>query len=273
MDAAIAKTKSNLQSFRGAAGRNARGKAGPKIDDEVGKLVTRSWDYLQSEDLWGSPVTTSQSPLGPITAWKHWLPKGVYGSENSIVRAKGLVRAPPQEIFDMIYDSGRTKEYNQYSVGRTDIEQVGKGGKTKVVWNRTAPPGTKRPHDFCTLMHGIIFPKNGTMLLMTTATQHPKAKPSSAYLRSEILLGVNHMRPVGPRLTELTTISHVKTTGVPAFLADKFAAGSACDFIKTVDSVLSKEGGDVPQVDRDFSPTGTSSNLNHQRRRRRRRCQ
>ena len=52
-----------------------------------------------------------------------------------------------------------------------------------------------RPHDFCTLMHGEVF-TNGTFMLMTTATEHPKAKPSSDYLRSEIVLGINYMVPM-----------------------------------------------------------------------------
>ena len=93
----------------------------------------------------------------------------------------------------MIFDSRRTKDYNKFSIGRDDIEQLGK--TSKIVWNRTAPPGTKRPHDFCTLMHGEIF-ANGTHVLMTTATSHAKAKPSNEYLRSEIVLGINHMVPV-----------------------------------------------------------------------------
>ena len=32
----------------------------------------------------------------------------------------------------------------------------------------------------------------------------------------------------------------MKTTGVPAFLAEKFAVPSAADFVKTVDAVLSQ---------------------------------
>mmetsp|Transcript_56591 Transcript_56591/g.111812 ORF Transcript_56591/g.111812 Transcript_56591/m.111812 type:complete len:317 (-) Transcript_56591:92-1042(-) len=213
------------------------------FDTAVSQLGARSWSYLTNDKLWGAPATTVTGPNGVISAWKHWLPKDEYGSANSVVKTRGVVRATPQEIFDMIFDSSRTKEYNKYSVGRTDVQKLG-GKNSKIVWNRTNPPGTKRPHDFCTLMHGQVYANNGTHLLMTTATEHPHAKPSKAYLRSEILLGVNLMKPVGPRLTELTTINHVKTSGVPAFLAEKFAVSSAIDFVKTVDAVL---GGDVPE--------------------------
>jgi hypothetical protein len=197
--------------------------------------------------MWGSPVLSVVGPNGQITAWKYWLPQEEYGRANSVVKAQGIVKATPQEIFDMIFDSSRTKEYNKYSVGRTDVQMLS-GKHSKVVWNRTNPPGTKKPHDFCTLMHGQAYSGNGTHLLMTKATEHPQVKPSKDFLRSEILLGVNLMKPIGSKLTELTTITHVKTTGVPAFLAEKFAASSAVDFIKTVDTVLgsapeTKEGG------------------------------
>jgi len=219
------------------------GGGGGEMQATIDQLVARSWKFLLEDKLWGSPVIDGSD--GQV--WKHWLPKETYGRENSVVKARGIVKATPEEIFNMIFDSSRTKEYNKYSVGRTDI--VSLSPFSKVVWNRTNPPGTKKPHDFCTLMHGVpsaAAPKgNGTYLLMTTAVEHPQAEPSSTYLRSEILLGVNLMRPVPgrPGFTELTTVNHVKTTGVPAFLAEKVAARSAIDFIRKVDDVLGGGGG------------------------------
>lgn len=197
----------------------------PSSDTET--LASTAWKYLLDDTLWGEPVTSSEG----VTVWKHWPPKDTYGSENSFVKSRSLVSASPGDIFDMIYDSSRTKEYNKYSVGRTDAVELGK--TTKIVWNRTAPPGTKRPHDFCTLMHGETF-TNGTQLLMTCATEHPKVKPSKEYLRSEILLGVNLMVPISEGQTELTCINHVKTKGVPTFLAERVSAGSAIDFVRQV---------------------------------------
>lgn len=64
-----------------------------------------------------------------IKAWKFWLPKDTYGSQNSVVKAQGIVNASPEAIFNMIYDSDRTKEYNKYSIGRTDIEHLAKTTK------------------------------------------------------------------------------------------------------------------------------------------------
>lgn len=102
----------------------------------------------------------------------------------------------------------------------------------------------QQPHDNLSLVAPFVtcqvFNNNGTHFLTTTATKHPQAKPSSEFLRSEILLGVNLMEPVPGQKdkTKLTTISHVKTSCVPSFLSEPVAARSAIDFIKTVNDVL-----------------------------------
>ena len=223
--------------------RQKREQTNSDYDDTVIDLQNRAWFYLLSEDSFWSSSQTSQSVTGLLTAWKHRLPSDVYGSACSVVKAKGIVRASPSEIFEMIYDSLRTKEYNKYSIGRSDIAIL--GPKTKIVWNRTNPPGTKRPHDFCNLMYGLIFPKNGTHILMTTSTNHPAAKLSDSYLRSEIIIGVNLLRPIGPRLTEITTINHIKTCGVPSFMVEQFSSGVALDFIKKLDSILNPDENEM----------------------------
>lgn len=220
----------------GGGGGGRKAKSGG--DSVVDGLVAKSWEYLLDESRWGTPVTEAKG----VKVWKYFLPKGEYGAEGSAVKSYAVVDAPAEAIFDMIFDSGRTKEYNKFSIGRDDIETFGK--TSKIVWNRTAPPGTKRPHDFCTLMHGEVFP-NGTHVLMTTATEHPKAKPTSDYLRSEIVLGINHMVPVpgNPKKTQLTVINHVKTKGIPTFLTEKVAAKSAIDFVSKVQEVCGGGGG------------------------------
>jgi len=202
---------------------------------QLAALEARAWGLLADSPQWGAPAATVESPAGRISAWTQKLPKGELGCGASMVRARGLVRATPQELFDLVWDSSRVLEYNKYSGGRTDLATL--GPLTKVVWNRTRPPGAK-PQDFCTVLHGVVHPHNGTLLMLSKATTHPAAPPSSAFARSEVLLGANLMRPVGPRLTEVTTVSHVQTNGIPSFLVERVAASSAAGFIKTVDELL-----------------------------------
>lgn len=59
----------------------------------------------------------------------------------------------------------------RYSKGRTDVEHL--GPRTKIVWNKTQPPLSKKLHDFCTLMHLEDLGDGGYMLI-TRATDHPK---------------------------------------------------------------------------------------------------
>lgn len=204
---------------------------------DTSALESRSLYYITHDDMWKQPVLVKEGPVGPIRVWKHWLPKSAHGSESSLVKTTGVVRATPRELFDLLFDSSRVHEYNKFSIGRSDIAVLDK--RTKVVWNRTNPPGGKRPHDFVTIMHGNEF-KNGTIVLVSTATEHSLVEPSENFTRSEIIFSVNYMRPLGPRLTELTTVMHVRTRGVPTFLVEAVKVSRSADFIQTVDEILKK---------------------------------
>lgn len=231
---ARAKARAALERARGAIPRSGLGARRGKeasLGVDVAALERLSWGLLRSDpQLWGSPAAESRG----VTVWKRWLPKGEYGSENSMVKSVATVAASPAALFDLIFDSSRTREYNPFSVGRTDVAVVGK--TTKIVWNRTAPPGAKKC-DFCTLMHGLQFP-NGTHVIMTTATEHPSAQPTAEFQRSHVLVGINLMEPVDGG-TRLTVINHVKTAGVAPFLAEQVAARSAINFVQKVKAVFS----------------------------------
>lgn len=210
------------------------------MDNEMIKtLVSKSWHYILDESLWGLASTSCTTSCGKASAWTYQLPQEQHGSAYLMIKTKAIVHGTPHEIFDMFENSSRSKEYNKYSVGRTDVDKVGIDGLTKVVWSRTKPPGTKKPHDFCTLIHGNKF-LNGTHLIFSTAVDHRNVPPSPEYYRSEILLGATLMTPVGDDKTELTTINHVKTCGVPAFLCNKVSPSASLSFLKELDSLFAK---------------------------------
>ncbi|CAM9484300.1 unnamed protein product [Scytosiphon promiscuus] len=136
----------------------------------------------------------------------------------------------------MIVDSTRVLEYNRYSRGRTDIEHL--GPHTKIVWNKAQPPLSKKLHDFCTLMHmQPLDDEEGSFMLITRATEHPKAPLLDGHVRSEILLGVTILRPAGgdPNRTEMTTVNHIVSNGVPVMIADRVSTKNAIDFIQNVE--------------------------------------
>eukprot|EP00975_Prorocentrum_lima_P030684 6437218-Prorocentrum_lima.AAC.1 len=51
-----------------------------------------------------------------------------------------------------------------------------------------------RPHDFCSLMHTRQL-RDGSVLIVTTAVDHPKCAESDKYIRSRILLGLSVCKP------------------------------------------------------------------------------
>ncbi|CAM9260275.1 unnamed protein product [Phaeothamnion confervicola] len=205
----------------------------------------------------GSGPWAEVSRRDGVTVWKRYFPPSERGHQYPCVKARGEVDAPPEKVLAMLTDSARVKEYNSYSVGRTDVAKL--GPDTKIVWNRAQPPLSTKLHDFCTLMHirplrdsdaGVLVGagaengKAGTggsfvggYVMLTRATEHPRAPILKNHVRSEILLGITVLRPApgsNGRRTDVTTVTHVVSNGVPVMIADRVSARNAADFIINV---------------------------------------
>lgn len=186
--------------------------------------------------------------------WRRLLAEGSYGKEYPCLKLSTVVDAPAEVVMELLLDSGRVGEYNKYSKGRTDVEQL--GPNTKIVRNRTLPPLQKKTHEFCTLMHVIKRP-DGSQVMLTKYTDHPDVPHSDSYARSEIILGVTEVRPhpTDPNRAQFTTVSHVKSAGVPSFLAEKFSARGLTDFAESLRKALhlhvGREGREVEERKRE----------------------
>ncbi|GAB5030898.1 Hypothetical protein NocV09_00401730 [Nannochloropsis oceanica] len=169
--------------------------------------------------------------------WKRVQAEDTYGREYPCLKLSTVLHAPPDAVIDLLVDSERVAEYNKYSKGRQDIAQV--GPNTKIVRNRTLPPLQKRAHEFCTIMHVIRRP-DGSQVMLTKYTDHPEVPRSSAFARSEIILGVTEVKPhpTDPDRAQLTTVSHVKSAGVPPFVAEKFSVRGVVDFADSLRKAL-----------------------------------
>ena len=88
-------------------------------------------------------------------------------------------------------------------------------------------------------MHVIRRP-DGSQVMLTKYTEHPEVPRSSAFARSEIILGVTEVRPhpTDPNRAQLTTVSHVKSAGVPPFIAEKFSVRGVVDFADSLRKAL-----------------------------------
>ena len=187
---------------------------------------------LDEEDDW-HPVSEKED----TKVWRRMMAEDAYGREYPCLKLSTVLHAPPDAVMELLVDSGRVGEYNKYSKGRQDVEQV--GPNTKIVRNRTLPPLQKKAHEFCTVMHVIRRP-DGSQIMLTKYTEHPDVPQSSDFARSEIILGVTEVRPhpTDPNRAQLITVSHVKSTGVPVFIAEKFSVRGVMDFAESLKQAL-----------------------------------
>jgi hypothetical protein len=81
--------------------------------------------------------------------------------------------------------------------------------------------------------------------MLTKFTDHPHVPRTSGYVRSEIILGVTEVKPHPQHADKVvfTTVSHVKSAGVPAFMADRFSVRGVVDFIGNMEAALLSSRG------------------------------
>eukprot|EP00978_Attheya_sp_CCMP212_P012222 scaffold30393_cov47-Attheya_sp.AAC.1 len=156
-----------------------------------------------------------------------------------------------------------------------DTREGGFGGpgETKIVRNLTKPPLTKKTIEFVTLMHarpltsedqvgpGILGGTGTTNNHDTDEQADSSTSSSGGYIvvsraipggdwssegdgdgdltRSEILLGVNLVRPVPghPNKSEVTAVTHVHSPSIPTMLAGTVGVKGAVDFVRDIRSL------------------------------------
>lgn len=177
-----------------------------------------------------------------------------YGSDNPLFLARGIVRRSPRDFFEMLWDSDRTGEYNNFSLGRTDmlvvddsISSKGDSG-AKVIKSDTRVPFAGITVSFSALMYGKKLkegPEDGYVIVSRSLSSGMAGchVGSSKHIgkdnKNEILLGVNIMRPVPghPELTDLMSVSQVSSSMVPQFLAFRIGMMGLEDFFSNVRKV------------------------------------
>ena len=140
-------------------------------------------------------------------------------------------------------------------------------GEAKVVRNLTQPPLSKKKMEFVTVMHarrmrqrdgpgrgylGAAGNENDGFIVVSRAVNDggPNAAPTATngggggggdgdgeeFIRSEILLGVNLVRPVPDRadVCEVTALTHCNSPSVPLMIAGKIGVKGAVGFVKDI---------------------------------------
>jgi len=102
------------------------------------------------------------------------------------VKSYGVIRASPSKVVSLLADITRMKEYNSFFDRGRDIAVV--GANTKIVWASSIPLFPFKPRDFCTVVN-VRRLKDGTTLILNTATNHPLVPLKAKYIRGAVKLG------------------------------------------------------------------------------------
>ena len=213
---------------------------------------------------------------GAVLVWTgKWKQPG-HGSHLPVVRTVSVLPMSPRDFAALLMDSSRVPAYNKMSLGRTDITTMqsnidtvggefgGIDGEAKVVRNLTQPPLSKKKMEFVTVMHarrmrqrdgpgrgylGAVGNENDGFIVVSRAVNDggPNAAPTATngdgdggdkddFIRSEILLGVNLVRPVPDRADacEVTALTHCNSPSVPLMIAGKIGVKGAVGFVKDI---------------------------------------
>jgi hypothetical protein len=187
---------------------------------------------------------------GDILVWCGKCKKEGHGSNVPMIKTKSVINMSPKDMAELLLDSSRVKTYNKMSLGRKDAKVMQKGvdthgpmghGETKIVRNLTQPPVAKKKMLATTMMHGRpLRPTDdiieGGYVVVSRAVPN-LAEETQAYMKSEILLGVNILRNMAdPNTCRVTAVTHVYAPSLPTVLASRLGVKSAIDFVKDVRS-------------------------------------
>ena len=178
--------------------------------------------------------------------------RSYHGCDQTIFMARGVVKGSPREFMNLMWDSNRTSEYNNYCLGRKDVriihDDILSGGSSgaKVIKSETSIPFTSLSVSLTALMHARAIgddPDDGFIIFSRSlnvgrAGYHTSKKHIDDLRgsKNEILVGVNYMRPVpgNPHLTDLISVSQVSASMLPPFLAFRVGMMGVEDFFKNV---------------------------------------
>jgi hypothetical protein len=141
-------------------------------------------------------------------------------------------------------DSNRVKVYNKMSLGRTDVTLFQSGirtkskewgeGETKIVKNKTKPPMISKTMVFTTLMHARKMSDSSYVVVSRAVSDGEGDVEEGNTIKSEIMLGVNILRPLTESSCELSSVTHVNSPLVPSRMAKTVGVKGAVNFINDI---------------------------------------
>lgn len=216
--------------------------------------ILQSKKYQQHEDLQNWPFSPWQAAKGKdILVWTGAVQHKGFGHDWPVVKTRCIVRTSPRELLDFLMDSSQLKRYNKMSQGRENVFILQEGVDTTIEQSMYGIPGDARilralnkpkllPKTIETLSmwyakHVQDLPDSYLVVSRSVWENSTGTPKQSNRLRSEMLLGVNLLRPCADGC-ELTTITHVFAPGVPEIMAKRMAPQSAANMVREIQNIF-----------------------------------
>lgn len=205
--------------------------------------------------------------LNEILIWNGFVDKqrnSGYGHDWPLVKARGIIPAPPRNVANFLWESSNVNKYNNMSVGRHDGTIFQEGIDTTAMESLYGFPGcakilrsynkvklVPRVLEIVSLLHArpleppLAAP--GTYLIVNRSIWESDAESDNSdnphqnnsnnkLVRSEMLLGVQLLRPLnGGKHCEMTTVTHAVIPGMKNNQIAKAAANvSAAKILRDI---------------------------------------
>lgn len=108
---------------------------------------------------------------------------------------------------------------------------------TKVLWSSSEPIYIMKPRDFCSLVH-VRKLKDGTVVVLQRAIEHPDVPHRPGLVRGEITLGANIIQPIPgkPNTCKVTMITQVDPGGFsPPVVINMVCAMGPVGYLKNLE--------------------------------------
>ncbi|KAL7534853.1 hypothetical protein ACHAXR_006118 [Thalassiosira sp. AJA248-18] len=236
-------------------------------ESSTGKILSKRTKKLsngESNGLMGQWPNAASAD--EVLVWTCKCPHDGHGSEYPVVKARGLIPTSAKDMVDLLLDSGRVKQYNKMSLGRTDEHCFAKGavdkftkcsvtgiqGEAKIVLSKSQPPVIRKPVELRLLLHARRLPsesEEGEKYLTIgrsvweTERGTAEAEDNSA-TRCEMLLSVNLVRDLqvsGEQWCEITTITHGVSPGIPISIGKRIGLAAAAKYVRDIRAVFEKQ--------------------------------
>ncbi|KAG7370900.1 hypothetical protein IV203_019470 [Nitzschia inconspicua] len=180
------------------------------------------------------------------------------GSDWPVCKARGLMNTSPRALIEYLADSTKIMEYNKMSQGREDLHFFQKGidtlatdspygiaGECKIVKAINKPRFLPITIEMISLMHCKPIetaPGSYMMVYRSVFEDRSASGDVSPVIRSEMLLGVVLVRPYNRdhSITEMTSITHMYSPGVPEMIARRAAPSSAMNLLRDLQLIFKK---------------------------------